>query len=194
MKQLAREVFEPKAVHGFFNCHSEDDTLFLENPAGGAIPMTFPRQKKAGGHCLADFFRPDHDIAALMAVTLGRKVIDKEQELRDADRYHDYLLFHGLAVMTAEALAEYQHRQIRVLWGSDEGELTLSEIWKRKLDQSRFGFGYAACPDLEMNKVVCDLLDTNRIGLNVTELFMADPEVSTFALITHHPQSYYFDL
>jgi 5-methyltetrahydrofolate--homocysteine methyltransferase len=156
--------------------------------------MPFPRQKKEGGHCLADFFRPDQDVAALMAVTLGNKVMEKEKELRDADLYHDYLLFHGLAVMTAEALAEYTHKQIRELWGSTEGELTLSEIWKNKLDQSRFGFGYALCPDLEMNKVVCDLLDTDRIGLNVTELFMADPEVSTFALITHHPQSYYFDL
>ncbi|MFA6174706.1 MAG: vitamin B12 dependent-methionine synthase activation domain-containing protein, partial [Kiritimatiellales bacterium] len=194
MKQIARKVFEPKVIHGFFNCHSDGDTFFLENPAGGTIPMTFPRQKKAGGHCLADFFRPDRDVAALMAVTLGNKVMAKEHELRDADLYHDYLMFHGLAVMTAEALAETWHRQIRLLWGSDESELTLSEIWKRKLDQSRFGFGYALCPDLAMNKVCCDLLDTDRIGLNVTELFMADPEVSTFALITHHPQAYYFDL
>jgi 5-methyltetrahydrofolate--homocysteine methyltransferase len=194
MKRIARGVFEPKVIHGFFNCHSEGDTFFLENPAGSTIPMPFPRQKKAGGHCLADFFRPDRDVAALMAVTLGNNVMTKEHELRDADRYHDYLLFHGLAVMTAEALAETWHRQIRLLWGSNEGELTLAEIWKRKLDQSRFGFGYALCPDLAMNKVCCDLLDTDRIGLNVTELFMADPEVSTFALITHHPQSYYFDL
>jgi len=156
--------------------------------------MPFPRQKKTGGLCLADFFRSDRDVCSLMAVTLGNKVMAKEHELRDADRYHDYLLFHGLAVMTTEALAETWHRQIRLLWGSDEGELTLAEIWKRKLDQSRFGFGYALCPDLAMNKVCCDLLDTNRIGLNVTELFMADPEVSTFALITHHPQAHYFDL
>ena len=194
MKRIARSIFEPKVIHGFFNCHSDGDTFFLENPNGAMIPMPFPRQKKAGGHCLADFFRPDHDLCALMAVTLGSKVMTKEHELRDADLYHDYLLFHGLAVMTAEALAEYWHRQIRLLWGSDEGDLTLAEIWSRKLDQSRFGFGYALCPDLEMNKVCCDLLDTRRIGLNVTELFMADPEVSTFALITHHPQSYYFDL
>jgi 5-methyltetrahydrofolate--homocysteine methyltransferase len=194
MKRIARGVFEPKVIHGFFNCRSEGDTFFLENPAGGIIPMPFPRQKKAGGHCLADFFRPDRDVCALMAVTLGNNVMTKEHELRDADRYHDYLLFHGLAVMTAEALAEYQHKQIRALWGSDEGDLTLAEIWKRKLDQSRFGFGYALCPDLAMNKVCCDLLDTDRIGLNVTELFMADPEVSTFALVTHHPQANYFDL
>jgi 5-methyltetrahydrofolate--homocysteine methyltransferase len=195
MKQIARGVFEPKTIHGFFNCRSGSDTFYLKNPANGEeIPMPFPRQKKAPYHCLADFFRPDNDICALMAVTLGNKVVDKERELRAADRYHDYLLFHGLAVMTAEALAEYTHKQIRQLWGSDEGDLPLSGIWKRKLDQSRFGFGYAACPDLEMNQVCCDLLNTGRIGLNVTELFMADPEVSTFALITHHPQSYYFDI
>ncbi len=195
MKNLAEDIFEPKVIHGFFNCVSAGDTLTLTNPASGEeIPMPFPRQKKAPHHCLADFFRPDNDICALMAVTLGPKIMEKEHELREADRYQDYLLFHGLAVMTVEALAEYGHKQIRETWGSDEGDLTLSEVRKNKLDQSRFGFGYAACPDLAMNKVCCDLLDTDRIGLNVTELFMADPEVSTFALITHHPQSYYFDL
>jgi 5-methyltetrahydrofolate--homocysteine methyltransferase len=194
MKQIAREVFEPKVIHGFFRCHSDGDALVIENPAGGEIRMDFPRSTKGAKLCLSDFFRPDSDICALSAVTLGRRVMDKEQELRDADQYHDYLLFHGLAVMTAEALNEWMHRQIRLQWGSDEGDITLHEVWKRKLDQSRFGFGYAACPDLEGNKVVCDLLDTDRIGLNVTELFMCDPEVSTLALITHHPQAYYFDL
>jgi len=195
MKKRAKGIFEPKIIHGFFNCRSEGDTFYLTNPkTGEEIPMPFPRQKKAPFHCLADFFRPDGDIAALIAVTLGRKIMEKEKELRETDRYQDYLLFHGLAVMTAEALAEYAHRQIRLLWGSDEGDLTLDEIRENKLDQSRFGFGYAACPDLAMNKVCCDLLNTDRIGLNVTELFMADPEVSTFALVTHHPQSYYFDL
>jgi 5-methyltetrahydrofolate--homocysteine methyltransferase len=195
MMAIGREIFEPKVIHGFFNCRSQGDTFFLKNPATGEeTAMPFPRQNREDGHCLADFFRPDNDICALMAVTLGRQVMDKEQELRDGDNYQDYLLFHGLAVMTAEALAEYAHKKIRETWGPDEGPLSLHEIWKRQLDQSRFGFGYAACPDLEMNKVVCDLLETDRIGLNVTELFMCDPEVSTLALVTHHPQSYYFDL
>ncbi len=195
MKAIGKEIFDPKVVHGFFNCRSEGDTFFLKNPkTGEETAMIFPRQDRKDGHCLADFFRPDNDICALMAVTLGGRVMEKEQELREADNYQDYLLFHGLAVMTAEALAEYQHKKIRKLWGSDEGELTLSEIWEQALDQSRFGFGYAACPDLEMNKLVCDLLDTDRIDLNVTESFMCDPEVSTLALITHHPQSYYFDI
>jgi len=195
IKEQAREIFKPKTIHGFFNCRAEDDTFYLTDPTTGEeTPMLFPRQNKAPFHCLADFFRPDEDVCALTAVTIGNKVMEKEQELRDADNYQDYLLFHGLAVMTAEALNEYMHKQVRLKWGSEEGDLSLSEIWDRKLDQSRFGFGYAACPDLEMNGVVCDLLDTDRIDLNVTELFMADPEVSTFALITHHPQSYYFDL
>ncbi|QHI68411.1 methionine synthase [Tichowtungia aerotolerans] len=195
MQELAREIFEPKTVHGFFKCRSEGDHFYLTNPqTGEEIPTTFPRQNKAPHHCLADFFRPDGDVCALTAVTIGHKVMEKEQELRDADCYQDYLLFHGLAIMTAEALNEYMHKQVRLQWGSDEGDLPLREIWKQKLDQSRFGFGYAACPDLEMNKVVCDLLDTERINLRTTELFMCDPEVSTLALVTHHPQSYYFNL
>lgn len=195
MKELALDIFEPKTVHGFFKCRSAGDNFYLTDPqTGEEIPMTFPRQKKAPFHCLADFFREDEDICALTAVTIGHKVMDKEKELRDADCYQDYLLFHGLAIMTAEALNEYMHKQVRLQWGSTEGDLTLKEIWKQKLDQSRFGFGYAACPDLEGNKVVCDLLDTERINLRTTELFMCDPEVSTLALVTHHPQSYYFDL
>ena len=194
-KKLAEETFKPKAIHGFFKCRSEGDSFYITDPkTGDEIAMAFPRQKKAPFHGLTDFFREDEDICALTAVTVGKKVVDMEQELRDADRYQDYLLYHGLAIMAAEALNEYIHKKVRLELGSTEGDLTLHEIWKQKLDQSRFGFGYAACPDLEGNKVVCDLLDTDRIGLNVTELFMCEPEVSTLALVTHHPQSYYFNV
>ncbi|MFA5688082.1 MAG: homocysteine S-methyltransferase family protein [Kiritimatiellales bacterium] len=192
VKQIARRVFVPQMIHGFFNCRAAGDTLLIQNPAtGGEIPFAFPRSARTG-ICLADYFRTDRDIAGLMAVTLGGGIAKKEQELRAADRYLDYLLFHGLAVMSAEALAEFGHRQIRRQWGSHEGDLSLEEIRRRKLDQRRFAFGYPACPDLALNKICSELLDTRRIGITVTDLFILDPEVSTFALITHHPQAHYF--
>ncbi len=195
MKQFGKQVFEPKILHGFFNCRSLGDSLFIEHSGTGEeIQMTFLRQKQAPYHCLSDFFRPDGDIAALLAVTLGPRVSDQEKTLRKADLYCDYLLFHGLATMTAEALTEYGHTKIRQAWGSEKDVLTLAEIRKRKLDQRRFGFGYAACPDLAMNKMVFDLLNAGRIGLNVTELFMVDPEISTLSLVTHHPQAYHLKI
>jgi 5-methyltetrahydrofolate--homocysteine methyltransferase len=57
---------------------------------------------------------------------------------------------------------------------------------------SRYGFGYPACPDLSMNRICCDLVHADRIGVSVSENDMMIPEVTTSALVAHHPQARYF--
>jgi len=40
--------------------------------------------------------------------------------------------------------------------------------------------------------VCCDLVHASDIGVQVTENFMMQPEVTTCALVAHHPQAKYF--
>ena len=82
------------------------------------------------------------------------------------DRYQDYLLLHGLGVEMAEALAEYWHRRIREEWGfADEDGPTLAGLFRQQYRGGRYSWGYPACPDLEDNAKVLELLDGDRIGL-----------------------------
>ena len=58
---------------------------------------------------------------------------------------------------------------------------------------SRYSFGYPACPDLEDQVQVMELLRPERIGVELSEEFQLHPEQSTSAIISHHPEAKYFN-
>ena len=95
----------------------------------------------------------------------------------------------------AEALAELWHRRIRDEWGfGDEDGPSISGLFRQQYRGGRYSWGYPACPDLEDNERVADLLDAARIGVTVGEHtgFQYQPEQTTSALIAPHPQAKYF--
>jgi 5-methyltetrahydrofolate--homocysteine methyltransferase len=161
--------------------------------------MHFPRQTKEPFLCIADFFRPvdspDVDYAGFHIVTMGSAVSEATAKLFADDRYQDYLLLHGLGVEMAEALAELWHKRIREEWGFvEEDGPNLAGLFHQKYRGGRYSWGYPACPDLEDNVTVHELLGGDRIGLACSEEtgFQYQPEQTTSALICHHPQAKYF--
>ena len=104
-------------------------------------------------------------------------------------------MVHGLGVEMAEALAEYWHRRMREDWGfaQDDGP-SLAGLFRQQYRGGRYSWGYPACPDLEDNERVAQILDASRIGIEVNEEtgFQYQPEQTTSALICHHPQAKYF--
>jgi len=126
-------------------------------------------------------------------VTLGFRVSEEAARLKAADQYQNYLYLHGLGVEMAEALAEYWHHRIREELGfADEDGPTLTGLFRQKYRGGRYSWGYPACPELEDNAKVVDLLGADRIGIEVSEGFQLHPEQSTTAIICHHPQAKYF--
>jgi 5-methyltetrahydrofolate--homocysteine methyltransferase len=102
-------------------------------------------------------------------------------------------MLHGLGVEMAEALAEYWHRRIREEWGfAGEDGPTLRGLFRQQYRGGRYSFGYPACPDLGDNAKVAELLEADRIGVEVSEGFQLHPEQSTLAVICHHPKAKYF--
>ena len=126
---------------------------------------------------------------------MGERLSKRAAELFAADRYHDYLLTHGLGVEMAEALAEYWHRHIRHEWGfGDEDDLTPAGLFRQRFRGGRYSWGYPACPNLEDNATVAELLEAERIGVKVgaETAYQYQPEQTTSAIICHHPQAKYF--
>ena len=101
---------------------------------------------------------------------------------------------HGLSVQLTEALAEYWHARIRAELGiSGQDAKSIEEIIDQGYQGSRYSFGYPACPDIEQQKEMCELLEPERIGVNLSEEFQLHPEQSTSAMIVHHPEAKYFN-
>ena len=194
-------LIQPAISYGYFECNAAGQDLILYKPGSHEelSRFSFPRQKKAPFLCIADFFFPADsgvtDIIALQIATVGRRAHDESHRLYEADAYKEYLLFHGLSVETAEALAEYWHLVIRRELGIDAEDGTgIKDFVVQKYRGSRYSFGYPSCPDLSQNRILCSLLDSASIGVTISEEDEMVPEQTTSAFIVHHPQAKYFNV
>jgi 5-methyltetrahydrofolate--homocysteine methyltransferase len=192
------ELLVPKLVYGYFRCQSEGNDLIVYNE-DKEVRFTFPRQPSGKHLCLSDFFASREsgktDVVAFHLVTVGRRASEYSQQLFKADNYSDYLYFHGLSVESAEALAELWHKRIREelgIAGVDSPDL--SRLFRQEYQGSRYSFGYPACPDLEDQEKLFQLLDPSRIDVELSEEFQLEPEQSTSAIIVHHRQAKYFSI
>ena len=125
---------------------------------------------------------------------MGNEVSNATAKLFAANSYREYLELHGLSVQLTEALAEHWHARIREeLSFRSEDSQVLQEILDQGYRGSRYSFGYPACPDLEQQVQLCELLQPSRIGVELSEEFQLHPEQSTSAIIVHHPEAKYFN-
>jgi 5-methyltetrahydrofolate--homocysteine methyltransferase len=192
----------PQLVYGYFAVNGDGNDLVVWTDATRTQELTrfaYPRQKEAPFMCIADFFRPidsgEVDYAAVHIVTMGQLVSDKAAELFAANKYNDYMVIHGMGVEMAEALAEYWHHRIRSEWGFvQEDGPSIAGLFRQQYRGGRYSWGYPACPDLEDNARVADILEAGRIGIEVNEEtgWQYQPEQTTSALICHHPKAKYF--
>jgi 5-methyltetrahydrofolate--homocysteine methyltransferase len=126
---------------------------------------------------------------------MGAVASEHSAGLFAADNYKDYLYFHGLSVECAEALAELWHKTIREELGiAGKDAADIRRLFSQGYQGSRYSFGYPACPNLEDQVKLFELLDAGRIGVRLTEGFSLDPEQSTNAIVVHHPEAKYFNI
>ena len=179
-KVTDEKLFEPEVVYGHFACHSKNGKLVVDH-MHGQVEFDFPRSAQSKHLCLSDYFGED-DIVSFQAVTVGQRVQEVIDRWNKDDRYTDAYYLHGLAVETAEALAEMTNGMIRE-------ELKIGE--KRGL---RYSWGYPSCPDVSQHHLVWKLLEPEKSGMILTEAGQIIPEQSTAAIVVHHPDAEYFVL
>jgi len=198
----ATGVLVPQVVYGYFPVNGDGDDLVVwtdDSRTSERARFHYPRQHEEPFLCIADFFRSvesgEADYAAFHIVTMGQAVSDRAAELFAANKYQDYLVLHGLGVEMAEALAEYWHHRIRTEWGFvEEDGPSLHGLFRQQYRGGRYSWGYPACPDLEDNATVANLLEAGRLGIVVNEEtgWQYQPEQTTSAIICHHPRAKYF--
>jgi 5-methyltetrahydrofolate--homocysteine methyltransferase len=190
-------------VYGYFPCYSEGNDLVILHHEGESkgkerTRFTFPRQSRDRRLCISDFFASKEsgktDVVAFHVVTMGSTVSEAAAKLFADNNYREYLELHGLSVQLTEALAEHWHARMREeLEVKSEDSSDLQGILDQGYRGSRYSFGYPACPDLEQQVQLCELLDPSRIGVELSEEFQLHPEQSTSAIIVHHPEAKYFN-
>ena len=177
---VKEKLFKCSVVYGYFRCHNRNNKLRVELPDGsGEVEFDFPRSSMEKHLCITDYFGED-DIVAFQIATVGNRASSIIEEWNRQNRYADAYYLHGLAVETAEALAEWVNHKIR---------LDLNIGPRRGL---RYSWGYPSCPDVTQHHLVWKLLDPSKSGMSVTEAGQIIPDQSTAALVVHHPEAEYF--
>ena len=199
VKQAAFGFLKVKAVWQFFEAERDGNAIHLFAPSGATPIHTFRfgRQRRENGLCLSDYIldadegRRDH--LALFVVTAGACVRERSEEWKKAGEFFKAHAIQALAIETAEGAAEWLHRRIREDWGfPDPPTTTMHDRFTSKYRGKRYSFGYAACPNLDDQQGLFQLLRPEDIGVQLTEGMMMDPEASVSALVFHHPDCAYF--
>ena len=203
---ITEKLLCPQAIYGYFPCQAEGNTLLIYDSeemsqTGKATRVVnsfeFPRQKSGRRLCITDFFAPKEsgiiDVFPMHAVTVGEIATEFAQKLFADNQYTDYLYFHGMAVQTAEAMAEWLHARIRreLGFGSKDAD-NIKDILRQRYQGSRYSFGYPACPNMQDQFKQLDLLETQRIDMYMDESEQLYPEQSTTAIVTYHSAAKYF--
>ena len=180
-KVIDEGLFSPRVVYSYFKCHNQGNKLVVDSDKQGQIVFDFPRSSKPKRLCITDYFGKD-DVVPFQVVSVGQKTVSKIEELNLNNNYTDAYYLHGLAVETAEALAEWVHHRIR-------RELNIDK--NRGL---RYSWGYPSCPDTMQHYLVWKLIDPTTSGIGLTSAGQINPEYSTAAIVVHHPDAEYFIL
>jgi len=206
LKELKQNCIEeklliPRAVYGYFPCQSQGNDLIVyhEDKKREWVRFHFPRQDHGRHLCISDFFagvdQGRFDVLPVQIATMGEKATDYAQGLFKANKYTDYLYFHGLSVESAEGLAEVMHKRIRAELGlSQHDSADKRKFFQQGYRGTRYSFGYPACPNLEDQVQLFELLKPESIGVTLTEEYQLVPEQSTSAIVVVHPEAKYFNI
>lgn len=170
---IAGQEFDASLVVHFFNAHTENDTIILDN--GHRLPMLRQQSDSPVCLCMSDFISPQADQPSTIGV-FCLKVSDRHNcpDCRD----FEHLLRESLCARLTEALAVWMQEQV------NDG-----------LQMIRPAFGYPACPDHSLKKEVFELLDApEKIGVTLTPSYAITPSTSICGMLIAHPEARYFGI
>jgi 5-methyltetrahydrofolate--homocysteine methyltransferase len=201
VKQYLSTFMKVRAVWQFLEAERAGNSIHLFSP-GATSPLhtfAFGRQARPDGLCLSDYVlesedgRRDH--VALFVVTAGEGIRQHYECAKDAGEFFKAHALQAIGIESAEACAEWLHRRIREDWGfPDSPTMTMHERFTSRYRGKRYSFGYPACPNLDDQQGLFQLLRPEEIGVELTEGMMMEPEASVSALVFHHPDCAYFSV
>ncbi|GGA24929.1 methionine synthase [Paenibacillus physcomitrellae] len=195
-------IIQAHAMYRFFPAQSRGNDILIYDPKDMSKVLktfSFPRQRVAPYLCLADYLKPVEsgtmDYVGFLVVTAGKGIREKSEEWKQQGEYLRFHVLQSTALEVAEGMAERLHHMMRDTWGfPDPQDMTMKQRHGARYQGIRVSFGYPACPDLEMQQPLFELMNPGEIGVELTEGFMMEPEASVSAMVFSHPEAQYFNV
>ena len=200
------KLLTAKGVYAFWPANTIDDDIVVYKDDSrreelARLPMLRQQEVIADGRpnrSLADFIAPKAslvpDYIGMFAVTagIGAEALAKQFEAEHDD--YNAIMVKALADRLAEAFAEYLHAQARKDWGYEKETPSNEELVAERYRGIRPAYGYPACPDHSEKFKLFDLLDAQKMGINLTESGAMTPAASVSGLYFSHPEAKYFNV
>ena len=205
LKQIIdQRWFKAAAVVGFWSANSQGDDIVVFADAERTKPIAelhtlrqqLTRREGRANVALADFVAPqghaDHIGSFVVTAGIGEDEVAERFKLANDD--YSSIMIKALADRLAEAFAERLHERVRKeFWGYAADEtLSSPEMIAEKYRGIRPAPGYPAQPDHTEKGTLFQLIQGERIGVNLTESFAMWPGASVCGLYFGHPESHYF--
>src|SRR5207344_2343488 len=198
--------FRANAVLGFWPANSKGDDVLVygdeERDEPIAILHSLRQQlsKREGraNAALSDFIAPREsrlaDYIGGFTVTAGIGEDEVAERFKRANDDYSAIMVKALADRLAEAFAERLHQRVRKeFWGYAADEtFSHDQLIAEKYRGIRPAPGYPAQPDHTEKSTLFKLLESERIGVKLTESFAMWPGAAVCGLYFSHPQSAYF--
>ncbi len=199
---LDNQLLTAKGIYQFFPAKSDGNDILIYNPLDLTKVIqrfSFPRQQKKPYLCLADYVAPiernEFDYVGFFIVSTGSGVRELSTKWKDEGDYLRSHILQALALELAEAFAEYLHQLMRGSLGiPDAPDFTMKQRFAAKYRGVRVSFGYPACPNLQDQEKLFQLLKPEDLGIELTEEWMMDPEASVSAMVFAHSEGRYFNV
>ncbi|HEY5167689.1 MAG TPA: methionine synthase [Pseudolabrys sp.] len=205
-KIVAERWFKASAVAGFWPANAQGDDILVfgdearNQPIAVLHSLRQQLSKREGRYneALSDFVAPRDsgkaDYIGAFTVTAGIGEDEVADRFKRANDDYSAIMVKALADRLAEAFAERLHQRVRKeFWGYEPNEtLGSDEMLGEKYRGMRPAPGYPAQPDHTEKGTLFRLLESERIGVELTESFAMWPGAAVCGLYFSHPQSHYF--
>jgi 5-methyltetrahydrofolate--homocysteine methyltransferase len=205
-KIVTENWFKASAVVGFWPANAQGDDILVYADDARAKPIatlhTLRQQlsKREGrfNAALADFIAPRAsgvaDYIGGFTVTAGIGEDEVADRFKRANDDYSAIMVKALADRLAEAFAERLHQRARKeFWGYAADEtLGPDDLIGEKYRGIRPAPGYPAQPDHTEKGTLFNLLESERVGVKLTESFAMWPGAAVCGLYLSHPQAAYF--
>jgi 5-methyltetrahydrofolate--homocysteine methyltransferase len=205
-KIVSERWFKANAVIGFWpaETHGDDIVLFTDDTRSKQLAVLhslrqqLSKREGRSNTALSDFVAPRGsglaDYVGGFTVTAGIGEDEIADRFKRANDDYSAIMVKALADRLAEAFAERLHQRVRrEYWGYAADETLSNEaLISEEYHGIRPAPGYPAQPDHTEKGTLFKLLDSERIGVKLTESYAMWPGAAVSGLYFSHPQSAYF--
>jgi 5-methyltetrahydrofolate--homocysteine methyltransferase len=205
-KIVAENWFKASGVLGFWPANAEGDDILVYGDESRSKPIAvlhtlrqqLSKREGRANTALSDFIAPRSsslaDYIGAFTVTAGIGEDEVAERFKRANDDYSAIMVKALADRLAEAFAERLHQRARKdFWGYAPNEaMTAEQLIAEKYDGIRPAPGYPAQPDHTEKGTLFKLLESERVGVKLTESFAMWPGAAVCGLYFSHPQSAYF--